>query len=72
MTLSHAILRDLVSGQTTADSAAGRLKIETRHAETLLDRHVTDGHVNIQKNYGLTIYQITDKGREKINPSRSS
>lgn len=66
MTLSHAILRDLVSGQTTADSAAGRLKIETSKAETLLIAHAIDGHVIELKIQGLSIYQITDSGRDKL------
>ncbi len=71
MTLSRSILRDLTKGQTTASSAAGRLKIETSHAETLLNRHVTDGNATINPE-GLKTYRITDKGREKFTPKTSS
>lgn len=72
MTLSHAILRDLIHGQTTASSAAGRLKIETSHAQTLLNRHVTDGNATTNNYSGLTTFQITDKGREIFTPKSSS
>jgi len=72
MTISHAILRDLVSGQTTADSAAGRLKIETYQAERLLAQHVLSGHATTEKYSVLTVYRITDKGRKIFTPKTSS
>lgn len=72
MTISRAILRDLVSGQTTASSAAGRLRIETSHAQTLLNRHVTDNLATREIFNGLEVYKITDKGREEITPKTPS
>lgn len=72
MTTSHAILRDLVSGQTTADSAAGRLKIETIQAQKILAQHVLSGNATSEQYSILTVYKITDKGRESITPKTPS
>ena len=72
MTLSRAILRDLLAGQTTASSAAGRLKIDHLEAEKLLNEHVRDLIASKHNYSGLVIYRITDKGREEITPKTPS
>ncbi len=64
MNLSQAILRDLKDGQSSASATARRLRIDPAHAETLLQRHVTDGAVEIRSIYisstpALKTYRLT-------------
>ena len=66
MTLNTAILRDLASGQSTASAVADRLRIAVSHAESILQRHETDGlvtHSFIGKPTPnpLKVFRLTDK-----------
>lgn len=68
MNLSRAILRDLKSGQSTADAVAIRAKIEKEHATALLDIHVANGLATSLPIYALDAvkaYRLTDKGRQQ-------
>jgi predicted ArsR family transcriptional regulator len=65
VTTPNQILVDLLSGQATADSIAGRLKIPTRVIEAMLKRHAKDGLVVAGMINGtLTVYRLTTKGSE--------
>lgn len=69
MTLEVKILRDLRAGQSTADSIAGRLAVPTQGIESVLKRQLAAGHVTTALIGGrLIVYQITDRGRGRIDP----
>jgi hypothetical protein len=66
MTTPNAILVDLLSGQSTADSIAGRLRIPCLVIEAMLKRHQTDGLIATKPIAGgtLTVWHLTDKGQD--------
>jgi DNA-binding HxlR family transcriptional regulator len=64
--ISHAILRDLTSGQSTSDSIAGRIgiseQITTANLRTLLaDGYVSTIPIRIAGKDALTVYRLTAK-----------
>ena len=66
MPIPEDILRDLASGQSTADSIAGRLRIETDHCEGILRRLLAEGFVanhpiQIDGKDALLVYRLTAK-----------
>jgi hypothetical protein len=65
MTTPNQILVDLLSGQATADSIAGRLKIPTLVIEAMLKRHLKEGlAIAGMINGTLTVYRLTTTGHE--------
>lgn len=72
MTTSHAILRDLKSGQSTASALSERLRISTEQIETILARHEVDGlvlhsHIGSIHPNPLKVYSLTEKGRQQFS-----
>ena len=67
MTIEQQILRDLMPGQSTADSTAGRLRIATEAAEVIMKRLAKDGDLQVltiaEK---LTVYRLTPEIRQEI------
>lgn len=65
MTTPNQILVDLLSGQSTADSIAGRVRVPTLVIESMLKRHAKDGLVTPGIiNDALTVYRLTSAGTE--------
>jgi predicted ArsR family transcriptional regulator len=70
MTTPNTILVDLLSGQSTADSIAGRLRIPCLVIESMLKRHQTDGLVATKPIAGgtLTVWHLTHQGKQTATP----
>jgi hypothetical protein len=65
MTTPNQILVDLLSGQSTADSIAGRLRVPTLVIESMLKRHAKDGlTVSGVINQPLLVHRLTTVGIE--------
>lgn len=60
------ILRDLLAGQSTADSLAPRCRLSTPAAEVILVRLVKSNQVIVDTSIGLRIYRLTDATREQL------
>lgn len=69
MTIENRILRDLIAGQSTADSTAGRLGIATEAAEIIMERLVTEQKLQALDALGLRIFRLTDASRQTITAS---
>lgn len=64
--LCKLILQDLTSGQSTADSIAGRLGISNERTEANLRQLLADAYVStisipIASKPALTVYRLTSK-----------
>jgi hypothetical protein len=69
MTTPEAILQDLMSGQSTADSIAGRLRVPTLTIEAMLQRHELAGLVESGEIHRtLTVWYLTAEGRQGRQP----
>lgn len=65
MTTPNQILVDLLAGQSTADSIAGRLHVPTLVIEAMLKRHAKEGLcIPGTINGTLTVYRLTTTGTE--------
>ncbi len=63
MTFPQQILVDLLAGQSTADSTAGRLSLSNAHAAAMLRRHCKDGLVTSGLIGGrLIVFRLTTAG----------
>jgi hypothetical protein len=69
MTIENKILRDLVAGQSTADSTAGRVGIACEAAEVIMERLVAEQKLLALEALGLRIYRLTDATRQTITAS---
>ena len=67
MTIENKILRDLIAGQSTADSTAGRVEIACQAAEVIMDRLAANGSLEVltiaEK---LRVYRLTPETRQAI------
>jgi hypothetical protein len=74
MTTPDQILVDLLSGQSTADSIAGRLHVPTLVVEAMLHRHTKDGLTSSGTiGNALTVWKLTRDGHAaaaELKPSR--
>lgn len=66
MTIENRILRDLIAGQSTADSTAGRLGMACEAVEIIMERLVTEQKLLALDALGLRIYRLTDASRQSI------
>jgi hypothetical protein len=67
--LRTLILKDLRVGQSTADSIAGRLKIDTQTCEQVCAILLAENHVETARiNEALTVYRATTLGLQSILP----
>lgn len=65
--LARAILKDLAAGQSTADSTAGRLRVDARTVEALTLQMMAEAIVEIHLIADrLTVYRITQKGLQTL------
>lgn len=65
MKTTLSILRDLLPGQSTPDSTAGRLRQPTKVIEAFLSDLASDGLVETrQVNDTLTAYRLTERGTQ--------
>ena len=58
MTLQERILQDLIPGQSTADSTAGRLGIATEAVSVIMERLVTEHQLLALDALGLRIFRL--------------
>jgi len=67
MTIEQRILRDLIVGQSTADSTAGRLGIACEAAEVIMKRLATDSSLEVliiaEK---IRVYRLTPETRQAL------
>ncbi|MDP3851989.1 MAG: hypothetical protein U1E02_26625 [Hydrogenophaga sp.] len=66
MPIERHILRDLLSGQSTADSIAGRLNLNTEAAETILKRLARQGLINHRPLPPLTVWFLNPDTRREL------
>ena len=65
MKTTTSILRDLLAGQSTPDSVAGRLKQPTKVIEAFISDLEFEGLVEPLEIAGtLTAYRLTDRGEQ--------
>lgn len=72
MTTPNQILNDLLAGQSTADSIAGRLRVPSLVIESMLHRHQVEGFVSSHDiaDGTLTVWSLTIAGRQQTTPDR--
>jgi hypothetical protein len=65
--LAVLVLKDLRIGPSTADSIAGRLRIDTETCEKICIKLLNDAHVETRTINGvLTVYHPTESGLQQI------
>lgn len=67
MTIENRILRDLIAGQSTADSTAGRVGIACQAADVIMQRLTTEGRLEaLLIAEKLRVYRLTPETRQAI------
>ena len=66
MNLETAILLDLLTSQSSADSIAGRIHIPTQEVTAQLDILELDNRLISQTQKTLTLYRLTDQTRQAL------